>query len=102
MPYKLTIYSIGHSTHPLEKFISMLQAYEIERLVDIRTIPRSARNPQFDREVLPTELHKRHIAYRHLKQLGGLRHARKDSINTAWHNSPFRGYADYMQIDLSS
>lgn len=97
MNYMLTIYTMGHSTHPIEEFIEILRAYEIDRLVDIRTIPKSAHNPQFNREELSACLHNRHISYGHLKELGGLRHAKKDSLNTAWQNSSFRGYADYMQ-----
>ena len=69
----------------------------IERLVDIRTVPRSRRNPQFDRTNLPRALAETGIHYEHRPGLGGLRHARKDSINTAWRNDSFRGYADYMQ-----
>jgi uncharacterized protein (DUF488 family) len=74
----------------------MLRAHHIELLVDVRTVPRSARNPQFNRESLPQSLAPA-IAYRHMAALGGLRHPRKDSINTAWRNDSFRGYADYMQ-----
>ncbi len=73
----------------------MLRAHSIELLVDVRTVPRSARNPQFNRETLPASLVP--IAYEHAPNLGGLRHPRKDSINTAWRNDSFRGYADYMQ-----
>ena len=92
-----TIFAIGHSTRPLDKFIEILQAHGITLLADIRTIPRSQHNPQFNEESLAHELPKAMIQYRHLKELGGLRHAAKDSINTGWENSSFRGYADYMQ-----
>lgn len=92
-----TIYAIGHSTRPLDKFIEILRAHEITLLADIRTVPKSRHNPQFNRESLEAELPKAEIAYRHLKELGGLRHAAKDSINTRWENASFRGYADYMQ-----
>jgi len=93
----MTISTIGHSTHPIEEFIRMLEIHGIARLVDVRTIPRSRRNPQFDQENLPGSLQAAGIEYRHLPGLGGLRHARKDSMNTGWRNVSFRGYADYMQ-----
>jgi uncharacterized protein (DUF488 family) len=80
----------------LDEFVAMLAAHGIERLVDIRTIPRSRRNPQFNRETLAGELARRGIEYVHLKDLGGLRRPRPDSPNTAWKNASFRGYADYM------
>lgn len=66
-------------------------------MIDIRTIPRSRHNPQFNRETLGPALRKSGIAYLHLKKLGGLRHARPDSTNLGWHNASFRGFADYMQ-----
>lgn len=77
--------------------MGILKAHGIEHLVDIRTVPRSRHNPQFSKEALQEALQKESIAYSHLAGLGGLRHARKDSINTAWRNASFRGYADYMQ-----
>ena len=91
------IYTIGHSTHPLDEFITMLTNHGVQHLLDVRTVPRSRRNPQFNRETLPDSLEQAHIRYTHMAGLGGLRHTRKDSINTAWHNLSFRGYADYMQ-----
>jgi uncharacterized protein (DUF488 family) len=91
------VYTIGHSTRPLEKFVQMLNAHAIGKLIDIRTVPRSAMNPQFNRESLPSELAKAGIRYEHLAELGGLRKARADSVNTGWKNASFRGYADYMQ-----
>jgi uncharacterized protein (DUF488 family) len=91
------IYTIGHSTHPLDVFIAMLLANEITHLLDVRTISRSRRNPQFNQETLASALRASNIDYRHLPGLGGLRHARKDSINGGWRNASFRGYADYMQ-----
>ena len=91
------IYTIGHSTRPLDEFISMLQAHSISRLVDVRTVPRSARNPQFNRESLPEDLAKARIEYEHLPALGGLRKPRPGSVNGGWKNASFRGYADYMQ-----
>lgn len=91
------IYTIGHSTRPIDEFIGILKAYGIGQLVDVRTIPRSRRNPQFSRENLPGSLTTAGIAYRHMPGLGGLRHPQRDSMNTAWRNAGFRGYADYMQ-----
>ena len=93
----MTVSTIGHSTHPIEEFTGMLTAHGIRQLVDVRTIPRSRRNPQFNRENLPVSLEAACIAYRHMPGLGGLRRPRPDSINLGWRNSSFRGYADYMQ-----
>ena len=93
----MTVSTIGHSTHPIEEFIRMLVAHGIHQLVDVRTIPRSRRNPQFNRENLPATLEAAGIGYRHMPGLGGLRRPRKDSMNTGWRNASFRGYADYMQ-----
>lgn len=91
------VYAIGHSNRTLEFFVGLLLGYQIERLVDVRTVPRSRHNPQFNRETLPADLKNVGIAYTHMSGLGGLRHARKDSINTGWQNASFRGFADYMQ-----
>jgi uncharacterized protein (DUF488 family) len=91
------IWTIGHSTHPIDEFIAMLQAYQIQQLVDIRTIPRSRHNPQFNRDALPASLLTAALGYHHMAGLGGLRRPRPDSVNTDWRNSSFRGYADYMQ-----
>ena len=93
----MTIWTIGHSTHPAGQFVSLLTAHGIEHVADIRTVPRSRRNPQFNTDTLPHTLAAHHIGYAHLAGLGGLRHPRKDSINSAWRNDSFRGYADYMQ-----
>jgi Protein of unknown function, DUF488 len=93
----LPILTIGHSTRPIDEFIELLRQHGVERLVDIRTIPRSRRNPQFNSEALAKSLEDKGIGYVHLKELGGLRHPRHDSINTGWRNDGFRGYADYMQ-----
>jgi uncharacterized protein (DUF488 family) len=93
----LCIFTIGHSTRPIEEFLAMLQAHGVRQLVDVRTVPRSRYNPQFNREDLSRALHARQLHYRHMPGLGGLRHPRRDSINTGWRNSSFRGYADYMQ-----
>jgi uncharacterized protein (DUF488 family) len=89
--------TIGHSNRPIEEFIGMLKAHGVELLVDVRTVPRSRYNPQFNRETLPGSLADAGIGYRHMPGLGGLRHPRKDSANTGWRNESFRGYADYMQ-----
>ena len=91
------VLTIGHSTRSLESFVALLEAHEVKRLVDVRTIPRSRRNPQFNQEMLPEALRKAGVGYLHMKGLGGLRHPRADSINTAWRTPGFRGYADYMQ-----
>jgi uncharacterized protein (DUF488 family) len=91
------IFTVGHSTHPIEEFIRILEAYGIKQLVDVRTIPRSRRNPQFNSETLAASLKNAGTAYLHLPGLGGLRHARPDSRNTGWRNASFRGYADHMQ-----
>jgi len=92
-----TIFTVGHSTRSLADFIALLQVYAIERLADIRTIPRSRHNPQFDAAALGASLPAVGIDYVPMPSLGGLRHARKDSPNSAWRNASFRGYADYMQ-----
>jgi len=92
-----TIFTVGHSTLPIEQFLAVLKAYRIERLVDIRTLPRSRRNPQFERTALADSLSSECVDYVHLPALGGLRHPRKESPNTGWRNQGFRGYADYMQ-----
>ena len=94
---KPTIYTIGHSTHTIAEFVEMLQAFHIEMLVDVRSIPKSRHNPQFNKEELKKSLHEREIDYVHLGLLGGLRHTTKASVNTAWKNASFRGFADYMQ-----
>jgi uncharacterized protein (DUF488 family) len=91
------IMTVGHSTRPIEEFIALLKAHGVKRVADVRTVPRSRHNPQFNRAELARALHSARLHYRHLPGLGGLRHARKDSINTAWRNASFRGYADYMQ-----
>lgn len=93
------IFTVGHSTLPIEDFIALLRAYRIECLADIRTVPRSRHNPQFNGDALGDALGPEHIEYVPLAALGGLRHARKDSPNTGWRNKSFRGYADYMQTE---
>jgi uncharacterized protein (DUF488 family) len=94
---RLTIFTIGHSTRPIGEFIELLRSHGVEQLIDIRTIPKSRRNPQFNSEGLAASLQADGIRYVHLKELGGLRRARRDSINLGWRNAGFRGYADFMQ-----
>lgn len=91
------IYTIGHSTRSAEDFVALLRAHGIETLVDVRTIPRSRHNPQFNTDTLAQTLAQHGIAYAHAPELGGLRKPRRDSINLGWRNESFRGYADYMQ-----
>jgi uncharacterized protein (DUF488 family) len=91
------VMTIGHSTHKLKEFILLLQAHGATCVADVRTIPRSRYNPQFNRASLPRSLKKAGLGYIHLPGLGGLRHAKRDSPNMGWRNASFRGYADYMQ-----
>ena len=93
------IFTIGHSTRTLEDFIELLKLNDIRIGIDIRTIPRSRHNPQFNIETLPGSLRTEGIDYQHMKGLGGLRHPRADSPNQGWHNASFRGFADYMQTN---
>jgi uncharacterized protein (DUF488 family) len=93
----LTVFTIGHSTRTWEDFLQLLRAHGIERVVDVRSIPKSRHNPQFNRETLSKKLRGARIGYVHLRRLGGLRHARRDSPNMGWRNASFRGFADYMQ-----
>jgi uncharacterized protein (DUF488 family) len=94
---KQPVFTIGHSTRSLAELIALLRAHGVKRVIDIRTIPRSRHNPQFNRETLARALRGSRIGYVHLKKLGGLRRAKPDSQNTGWHNASFRGFADYMQ-----
>lgn len=91
------VFTIGHSTRKLEAFTKMLQAHGVRQLIDVRTIPRSRHNPQFNRDELPRPLRAAKIRYVDMPELGGLRRAKRDSINTGWRNASFRGFADYMQ-----
>lgn len=91
------IYTIGHSTRPIDDFIGILKNYKIEMLIDVRTIPKSGFNPQYNEESLRDVLKDSAIHYHHLTKLGGLRHTNKNSVNTGWRNPSFRGFADYMQ-----
>lgn len=92
----IAVYTVGHSTHSKEELTAILRAYGVERLADVRTVPRSRHNPQFNRESLAESLPSVGIEYFHLKELGGLRHPRPGSPNAGWRNESFRGYADYM------
>ena len=94
---KYTIYSIGHSTHSIEKFTSMLKSFEIEVLVDVRSLPGSRKFPQYNQENLELSLQQNEIKYIYLKSLGGRRKVKKDSKNTKWRNVSFQAYADYME-----
>jgi uncharacterized protein (DUF488 family) len=94
---KARVLAIGHSTRPFEELVDLLRSCGVTTLADIRTIPRSRRNPQFSQEALERSLPKAGIRYVHLSRLGGLRRARKDSPNAGWRNESFRGYADHMQ-----
>ncbi len=91
------VLTIGHSTRTLAEFIRLLQAHAVSRVVDVRTVPRSRHNPQFNKASLPLALKQAGLGYVHLPGLGGLRHAKRDSLNVGWRNASFRGYADYMQ-----
>lgn len=91
------VYTFGHSTQSLEHFIETLKKYSITRVFDVRTVPRSRHNPQFNKETLPQALEKAGIKYYHAVDLGGLRRPAKESFNLGWENESFRAYADYMQ-----
>ncbi len=91
------IFTIGHSTRTLSEFTEILHAYGVAIVVDVRSVPRSRHNPQFNKETLPAALKAEGIGYVHMPDIGGLRRPARDSVNTAWRNKSFRGYADYMQ-----
>lgn len=93
----MDLYTIGHSTRPVEEFLTLLKAHDITRVIDVRTAPGSRRNPQFLKEELDVALREHGIAYAHCRALGGFRKPRTDSINAGWRNESFRGFADYMQ-----
>ena len=91
------LYTVGHSTHEFDVLVGLLRGQEVKRLVDVRTVPRSRRNPQFNRDRLQDDLPEVGIEYLHFPELGGLRKPRRDSDrNDAWRNASFRGFADYM------
>jgi uncharacterized protein (DUF488 family) len=91
------VLTIGHSTRSAQEFLGLLKAHQVKRLVDVRTIPRSRHNPQFNRPELSAALHSSRLHYTYMRGLGGFRRALPDSPNGAWRNTSFRGYADYMQ-----
>ncbi len=93
------VWTVGHSTRSFEELLALLKAFDIGVLADIRTVPRSRKNPQFNGDALPRALEPHEIVYAHFRLLGGLRHARKDSPNTGWRNESFRGYADYLSTE---
>jgi uncharacterized protein (DUF488 family) len=90
------VFTIGHSNRSFDEFLKLLRAHGVEQVIDVRSIPKSRHNPQFEREALASALRGRRIGYRWLKRLGGRRHTTKASVNTGWHNAAFRGFADYM------
>jgi len=96
-PNQTVVLTVGHSTRTTDEFIELLKVNAVTTVVDIRTVPRSRHNPQFNKDALPGTLAQAGIEYRHMAGLGGLRHARPDSPNRGWRNASFRGYADYMQ-----
>ena len=91
------VVTIGHSTRTLDTFIHLLQTYDAKQVIDVRTVPRSRHNPQFNHETLPDNLKAAGIGYLHMPGLGGLRRPRPDSRNLGWRNASFRGFADYMR-----
>jgi hypothetical protein len=97
LPSARPVLTIGHSTRPLAEFIELLTAQGVERLLDVRTVPRSRHNPQYGGESLAASLAEEGIAYEHVAGLGGFRRTHADSPNAGWRNLSFRGYADYMQ-----
>jgi uncharacterized protein (DUF488 family) len=97
-----TIFTIGHSTRTKDEFMALLREFEVDLIADVRSIPRSRTNPQFNADTLPQTLAEAGIGYRHLKALGGRRHRSKNaapSPNTFWRNDSFRNYADYAATD---
>ena len=91
------VLTVGHSTRPIEEFLPLLDAHGVKRLVDVRTLPRSRHNPQFNKDSLPEALKRVGISYVHMPSLGGLRRPCKDSVNLGWRSAGFRGFADHMQ-----
>src|SRR3954447_24761517 len=86
-----TLWTIGHSTRPIDEFLELLKTHRVQQVVDVRTVPRSRHNPQFNTETLAKSVTKTGLTYRHMPELGGLRKPKKDSINTGWRNTSFRG-----------
>jgi uncharacterized protein (DUF488 family) len=94
-----TVWTIGHSTHPLELFVQMLQSFQVRLLADVRRYPGSRRYPHFNSAELQSALAEVGIGYIHFEQLGGRRQPSKDSSNLAWRLPAFRGYADYIETE---
>jgi uncharacterized protein (DUF488 family) len=94
---ELVAMTVGHSTRSLAEFIALLTGHSVSRLVDVRTVPRSRHNPQFNRDTLPAGLEVVGIGYAHVAGLGGFRPTHPGSLNMGWRNASFRGFADYMQ-----
>ena len=94
------IWTIGHSTTPIGEFIALLKAHEIQRLIDVRTVPHSRYNPQFNTESFVNSVSGAAVSYQHSARLGGLQKPKKDSVKTGWRNDSFRGFADYMQSEM--
>lgn len=96
-------YTIGHSTRTIDEFVALLQAAEVQRVVDIRTIPKSRTNPQYNEEDLPGNLAPHDIDYQLMPELGGLRNKSKEidsGVNGFWNNQSFHNYADYALSDV--
>lgn len=93
------VFAVGHSTRTADEMVALLEAHGVQVLADIRTVPRSRTNPQFNVDVFARTLARVDIHHQHLPRLGGLRRPQKDSLNTAWRNRSFQGYADYMQTE---
>jgi uncharacterized protein (DUF488 family) len=93
------IYTVGHSTRTQRELFEVIHSFEVHLLVDIRSVPRSSYNPQFDSKVLSLAASRERVRYLHMPKLGGLRRPRIDSHNDAWRNEGFRGYADYMETE---
>ena len=93
---KPSLFTIGHSTRSLREFADLLGSYGVKQIVDVRSVPKSRHNPQFNGEDLKQSLKQEGIRYKHIRKLGGLRHSKKGSLNLGWRNPSFRGYADYM------
>lgn len=96
------VFTIGHSTRPIDDFVHLLKSHEVQRVVDVRTLPRSRANPQFDITRLPELLRAAHIHYTHLRGLGGLRRPRRDSPNVGWRNKSFRAMPITCSRPISS
>ncbi|MCD6035077.1 MAG: hypothetical protein K0R63_818 [Rickettsiales bacterium] len=94
-----TFYTIGHSTRSLEEFLALLTSVSVTMVIDVRHIPRSRTNPQYNQDTLPSFLAKHDIGYEHIQELGGLRRKNPESSNTYWHNESFRNYADYAMTE---